>query len=204
MMNWWLERGADGFRMDVINLLCKTKGLPDASGPVDMNGYVFPTEHMSNVPPIHELLEEMAEKTYGDRDVFTVGECCAMPLEEGVKYTSGKKRQIDAVFSFEHIDMDAQPLGKWYYRRGSCRNSRKSSQSGRPGSETAGRPFLVKSGPAPRTLTLRYDRRALPRTVRKNARHDTAQSARHSVYLSGRGDRYGERAVDLGRSAQGR
>ena len=116
MMNWWLERGADGFRMDVINLLCKTKGLPDASGPVDMNGYVFPTEHMSNVPPIHELLEEMAEKTYGDRDVFTVGECCAMPLEEGVKYTSGKKRQIDAVFSFEHIDMDAQPLGKWYYR----------------------------------------------------------------------------------------
>ncbi len=40
----------------------------------------------------------------------------AMPLEEGVKYTSGKKRQIDAVFSFEHIDMDAQPLGKWYYR----------------------------------------------------------------------------------------
>ena len=116
MMNWWLERGADGFRTDVINLLCKTKGLPDASGPVDMNGYVFPTEHMSNVPPIHELLEEMAEKTYGDRDVFTVGECCAMPLEEGVKYTSGKKRQIDAVFSFEHIDMDAQPLGKWYYR----------------------------------------------------------------------------------------
>ena len=143
MMNWWLERGADGFRMDVINLLCKTKGLPDASGPVDMNGYVFPTEHMSNVPPIHELLEAAG--------------------------TQGKARKV--------ADRDRRRLG---------------------------RPFLVKSGPAPRTLTLRYDRRALPRTVRKNARHDTAQSARHSVYLSGRGDRYGERAVDLGRSAQGR
>ncbi len=116
MMRWWLDRGADGFRMDVINLLCKTEGFPDAQGPLDMNGYIFPTEHMSNVAPIHELLQEMAQESYGSKDVFTVGECCALPLEEGVRYTSGPQREIDAVFSFEHIDMDGQELGKWYYR----------------------------------------------------------------------------------------
>ena len=116
MMSWWLDKGADGFRMDVINLLCKTDGLPDASGPTDMNGYVFPVEHMCDVPPIHEYLQEMAEQVYADKDIFTVGECIALNTEEGKKYTAGKKRELDAVFSFEHIDMDGQPLGKWYYR----------------------------------------------------------------------------------------
>ena len=112
MMSWWLDKGADGFRMDVINLLCKTDGLPDASGPTDMNGYVFPVEHMCDVPPIHEYLQEMAEQVYADKDIFTVGECIALNTEEGKKYTAGKKRELDAVFSFEHIDMDGQPLGK--------------------------------------------------------------------------------------------
>lgn len=116
LMSWWLDKGADGFRMDVINLLCKTDGLPDASGPVDMNGYVFPTEHMCDRPPIHEYLQEMAERVYADKDIFTVGECIALTTEEGCRYTAGKKREIDAVFSFAHIDMDGQPLGKWYCR----------------------------------------------------------------------------------------
>lgn len=116
MMSWWLDKGADGFRMDVINLLCKTEGLPDASGPIDMNGYVFPTEHMCDVPPIHELLQEMASAVYADKDIFTVGECIALNTEEGKKYTAGAARELDAVFSFDHIDMDGQIEGKWYYR----------------------------------------------------------------------------------------
>lgn len=116
MMSWWLEMGADGFRMDVINLLCKTDGLPDASGAVDMNGYVFPTECICDVPPIHELLQDMAKEVFGDKDIFTVGECISLSTEEGKKYTAGTSRELDAVFSFDHIDMDGQPLGKWYYR----------------------------------------------------------------------------------------
>lgn len=116
MMTWWLDKGADGFRMDVINLLCKTDGLPDASGPTDMNGYVFPVEHICDVDPIHEYLQEMAETVYKDKDIFTVGECIALSTEQGKRYTAGAKRELDAVFSFEHIDMDGQALGKWYYR----------------------------------------------------------------------------------------
>lgn len=116
MMSWWLDKGADGFRMDVINLLCKTEGLPDASGERDMNGYVFPVEHMCNVDPIHDVLGDMAAKVYPDKDIFTVGECMALNTEQGKKYTAGPKREIDAVFSFDHIDMDGQALGKWYYR----------------------------------------------------------------------------------------
>lgn len=116
LMSWWLDRGADGFRMDVINLLCKTEGLPDAAGPVDMNGYVFPLEHICDVEPIHSYLQETAEKVYADKDIFTVGECIALTPEEGQKYTARAARELDAVFSFAHIDMDGQPLGKWYYR----------------------------------------------------------------------------------------
>lgn len=116
MMSWWLEKGADGFRMDVINLLCKTEGFPDASGERDMNGYVFPAEHMCDIEPIHQYLREMAEEVYADRDIFTVGECISLSPEQGRIYTAGPGRELDAVFSFAHIDMDAQPQGKWYYR----------------------------------------------------------------------------------------
>ncbi len=116
IMNWWLDKGADGFRMDVINLLCKTEGFPDAAGPADMNGYVFPVEHICDVPPIHEVLREMAGRTYADKDVFTVGECMSLSPEQGKAYTASAERELDAVFSFDHIDMDAQPEGKWFYR----------------------------------------------------------------------------------------
>lgn len=116
MMAWWLDKGADGFRMDVINLLCKTPGLPDGGGKTDMNGYVFPTEHICDIDPIHEYLREMAKAVYADKDIFTVGECISLTTEEGRKYTARKDRELDAVFSFSHIDMDGQPEGKWYYR----------------------------------------------------------------------------------------
>lgn len=113
MMRWWLEQGVDGFRMDVINLLCKTPGLPDAEGPVDPNGYVFPAGAIANVPPIHEVLQELAHEVYENADIFTVGECLYMSIEDGARYSGGPKRELDACFSFEHIDMDAGPSGKW-------------------------------------------------------------------------------------------
>ena len=116
MMTWWLDKGADGFRMDVINLLCKTPGLPDAAGKEDMNGYVFPSEHIANIDPVHTYLQEMAREVYADKDIFTVGECLFMDTEEGRRYTAGENRELHAVFSFSHIDMDGQLEGKWYYR----------------------------------------------------------------------------------------
>lgn len=113
MMRWWLDQGVDGFRMDVINLLCKQPGLPDAQGPVDPNGYVFPSGAIANVPPIHQLLQELAQEVYADADIFTVGECLYMSIADGAQYSGGAKRELDACFSFEHIDMDAGPSGKW-------------------------------------------------------------------------------------------
>lgn len=66
MMHFWLKKGIDGFRMDVINLLAKIDGFPDADNLVDIS-------YLGNNPGIHEYLQEMHEKVLRHYDVFTVG-----------------------------------------------------------------------------------------------------------------------------------
>ena len=110
MMNWWLDKGVDGFRMDVISLISKKPDLPD--GPVGLNGYASFNEP-ANGPHVHEYLQEMREKVLNRADTITVGECSGVTLEEAKKYARSDGKELNMVFQFEHMDVDADETSKW-------------------------------------------------------------------------------------------
>ena len=110
MMNWWLDKGVDGFRMDVISLISKKPDLPD--GLVGINGYASFNEP-ANGPHVHEYLQEMREKVLNNADTITVGECSGVTLEEAKKYARSDEKELNMVFQFEHMDVDADGSNKW-------------------------------------------------------------------------------------------
>lgn len=110
MMNWWLEKGVDGFRMDVISLISKQPDLPD--GKPGINGYASFNEP-ANGPHVHEYLQEMREKVLNNADTITVGECSGVTLEEAKKYARSDEKELNMVFQFEHMDVDADADNKW-------------------------------------------------------------------------------------------
>jgi len=92
MMNFWLDKGIGGFRMDVIDLIGK---LPDQ-------------EITGNGPKLHEYLQEMNKKTFGSRDVLTVGETWGATPEIAKLYSDPERDELSMVFQFEHISLDQQ------------------------------------------------------------------------------------------------
>lgn len=110
MMNWWVDKGIDGFRMDVISLISKKPDLPD--GVPGINGYASFNEP-ANGPHVHEYLQEMREKVLKRKDMMTVGECSGVTLEEAKKYASADGSELNMVFQFEHMDVDADGDNKW-------------------------------------------------------------------------------------------
>ena len=123
MMNWWLKKGVDGFRMDVISLISKEPGLPDKE--TGINGYA--TFNVSaNGPHVHEYLQEMRQKALNNADTITVGECSGVTLEEAKKYARSDKKELNMVFQFEHMDVDSdEKAGKWTTRKMDLRNLKK-------------------------------------------------------------------------------
>ncbi|MEQ2460761.1 alpha-glucosidase [Blautia wexlerae] len=123
MMNWWLKKGVDGFRMDVISLISKEPGLPDKEPGI--NGYA--TFNVSaNGPHVHEYLREMRQKALNNADTITVGECSGVTLEEAKKYARSDEKELNMVFQFEHMDVDSdEKAGKWTTRKMDLRNLKK-------------------------------------------------------------------------------
>ena len=123
MMNWWLKKGVDGFRMDVISLISKEPGLPDKEPGI--NGYA--TFNVSaNGPHVHEYLQEMRQKALNNADTITVGECSGVTLEEAKKYARSDEKELNMVFQFEHMDVDSdEKAGKWTTRKMELRNLKK-------------------------------------------------------------------------------
>ena len=112
MMRWWLDKGIDGFRMDVINFISKVPGLPDGKikpGETYASGSKF----YRNGPRIHEYLQEMHEQVLSKYDVMTVGEMPGVDVEEAKKYTNPERKELNMVFTFEHMGLDSGPDGKW-------------------------------------------------------------------------------------------
>ena len=112
MMNWWCEKGIDGFRMDVISLISKPEGLPD--GQAGENGYG--DSGCANGPHVHEYLQEMNRKVLSKYDLITVGEAAGVTLEEAKKYANADGSELNMVFQFEHTGAgkDAHNrYGKW-------------------------------------------------------------------------------------------
>ena len=111
MMNWWLEKGVDGFRMDVISLISKASGLPDYEP--ESTGYAAYNAG-ANGPRVHEFLQEMREKALNNADTMTVGECAGVTLEEAKKYARSDGKELNMVFQFEHMEADFdEKTGKW-------------------------------------------------------------------------------------------
>ena len=124
MMNWWLEKGVDGFRMDVISLISKEQPeLPDKEPGI--NGYA--TFNVSaNGPHVHEYLQEMRQKALNNADTITVGECSGVTLEEAKKYARSDEKELNMVFQFEHMDVDSdEKAGKWTTRKMDLRDLKK-------------------------------------------------------------------------------
>ncbi|WP_049245337.1 glycoside hydrolase family 13 protein [Klebsiella pneumoniae] len=98
MMNWWLDKGIGGFRMDVIDLIGKD---------VD-------NEIMADGPQLHHLLQQMNRATFGQRDVLTVGETWSATPETAKLYSDPARNELSMVFQFEHITIGYHPQhGKW-------------------------------------------------------------------------------------------
>ncbi|MFC7847376.1 alpha-glucosidase [Arthrobacter sp. NPDC057388] len=114
MMNWWLDRGVDGFRMDVINFISKEQSLPDGAKAVGML-YGDGGPHFICGPRIHEFLQEMHREVFAgrDKDLLTVGEMPGVTVEDAVLFTDPERREVDMVFQFEHVALDQEGGNKW-------------------------------------------------------------------------------------------
>ncbi|WP_188537401.1 glycoside hydrolase family 13 protein [Paenibacillus segetis] len=98
MMNFWLDKGVGGFRMDVIDLVGK---IPDQ-------------EITGNGPKLHDYLQEMNQQTFGSHDVLTVGETWGATPEIAKLYSDPKRKELSMVFQFEHVSLDQQEgKDKW-------------------------------------------------------------------------------------------
>jgi oligo-1,6-glucosidase len=109
MMRWWLGRGIDGFRMDVINHICKDTSLPDGhvrEGSLYGDG----SPHFIDGPRIHEFLQEMHREVFtGRSQLLAVGEMPGVTVEEAKLYTDPARGELDMVFQFEHVQVDHGP-----------------------------------------------------------------------------------------------
>ena len=109
MMTWWCDKGIDGFRMDVISMISKTKEMPDGEvhglygnfGPYCVHG-----------PNVHQYLQEMNEKVLSQYDIMTVGETAGVTTELAKQYAGEDAHELNMVFQFEHVEGDGK-YGKW-------------------------------------------------------------------------------------------
>ncbi|MBO3725714.1 alpha-glucosidase [Actinomyces bowdenii] len=114
MMTWWLDRGVDGFRMDVINLISKTYPLADRPrGEGQLYGSGF--DAVANGPRIHEFLAEMHREVFTPRPghILTVGEMPGVSTGQALLYTGPERSELDMVFQFEHVGLADGPGGKF-------------------------------------------------------------------------------------------
>lgn len=107
MMRWWLDKGIDGFRMDVISLISKDPRMLERDSEVKGHSVA------ANGPRVHEYLQEMRKEVLNRYDIMTVGETPAVTLEEAKKYAGSDQRELNMVFQFELMDVDGGESGKW-------------------------------------------------------------------------------------------
>lgn len=112
MMKFWLDKGIDGFRMDVINLISKVQGFPQGEkGEGDFYGNGFP--YTANGPRVHEYLQEMNREVLSKYDIMTVGEAPGIDTETAKSYVNEDRNELNMIFQFELMGIDAGPGGKF-------------------------------------------------------------------------------------------
>lgn len=113
IVKFWLDKGVDGFRLDAINFIAKDKDMPSIG---DGIGYKCGMQHFANLPKVHEYLFELNQKVIKNYDVMTVGETSAITVEEGIKYSSEKSKELSMVFHFDHMGLEYIEDVKWKTR----------------------------------------------------------------------------------------
>ncbi|WP_226037755.1 alpha,alpha-phosphotrehalase [Aquibacillus saliphilus] len=110
MMDFWLSKGVDGFRLDVINLISKNQDFPDDDGSVAPgDGRKFYTDG----PRVHEFLREMNHEVFSNYDIMTVGEMSSTTIENCIKYSNPDRQELDMTFNFHHLKVDYPNGKKW-------------------------------------------------------------------------------------------
>ncbi|VDK13737.1 Oligo-1,6-glucosidase [Oenococcus sicerae] len=116
IMRFWLNKGVDGFRMDVINLISKPEGLPDGQ---KSKGAVYgdASSIVADGARLNEFLQEMNKQVISKYDMMTVGEMPSSTPQDAIKYTGLQAKELNMVFQFEHVGLAGNPdprLGKWH------------------------------------------------------------------------------------------
>ena len=104
MINWWLDKGIDGFRVDAISHINKEEGLVDMDNPDNLK-YVPSFDKHMNVEGIHDYLRELKENTFSKYDIMTVGEANGVKVEQATDWVGENDGKINMLFQFEHIDL---------------------------------------------------------------------------------------------------
>ena len=105
MVNWWLDKGIDGFRVDAISHIKKEAGLKDMPNPLGLQ-YVPSFDKHMNVEGIHPFLEELRDHTFAKYDIMTVGEANGVKVEEDAHLWVGEEEgKFNMVFQFEHLNL---------------------------------------------------------------------------------------------------
>ncbi len=113
IMRFWLNKGVDGFRMDVINFISKPAGLPNADLPANFGAV---EALVADGPKLNDYLHEMNDQVLSHYDVMTVGEMPGATPEDALAYTGLDRHELNMVFQFQHVGLAANPnpkIGKW-------------------------------------------------------------------------------------------
>ncbi|KRN28854.1 alpha-glucosidase [Lactobacillus selangorensis] len=119
MMNWWVAKGVDGFRLDVINLISKPDGLPNAPQALGQP-YGNVEKVVANGPHVHEYLQEMNANVMSHYNIMTVGETPGASISDAMQYADLDGKELNMVFQFEHMGLDGnehRQYGKWSDRK---------------------------------------------------------------------------------------
>ncbi|MFS3927960.1 glycoside hydrolase family 13 protein [Priestia flexa] len=113
MVNWWLDKGIDGFRVDAISHIKKVPGFPDLPNPEGLD-YVPSFEGHMNRPGIQEHLSELKEETFAKYDIMTVGEANGVTWDDADEWVGAESGKFDMIFQFEHMGLwdkgESEPL----------------------------------------------------------------------------------------------
>ncbi|HCQ24360.1 MAG TPA: glucohydrolase [Flavobacteriaceae bacterium] len=111
IITFWLNKGVDGFRMDVISLI--SKRMEFTSVPETLPFIDVMEQYYSNGPRVHDFIKEMNKQVLSRYDIVTVGEGPGVNLTHGPKYVSAAEKELNMIFHFDHMTLDFGPEGKY-------------------------------------------------------------------------------------------
>lgn len=110
MMHFWLQKGVDGFRLDVINLISKDQRFLDDDGSIPPGDG---RKYYTDGPRIHEFLQEMNREVFSKYDMMTVGEMSSTTIDHCILYTNPDRHELNMTFNFHHLKVDYPNGEKW-------------------------------------------------------------------------------------------